>query len=95
VAQHCRQCFDKSGISAISNMLSGARAAIQQALKPSGQVIVKVRGFKFRRVQPDRHDASRIHRNQARILLLDVRHRQRLLHSSRNTNRLPFQTSTS
>jgi hypothetical protein len=44
-------------------------------------------------VQSDCRDRRCIHRDQARILLLDVR--QRLLHSSRNTKRLPFQTSTS
>ena len=68
---------------------------IKQALKPLGQIIVKVRSLKFRRVHSDCRDRHRIHRDQARILLLDVRHRQRLLHSSRKTKRLPFQTSTS
>ena len=56
-------------------------------------IAMDVRGFKFRRVQPDRRNDGGIHREQARILLLDVCHR--LLHSSRNTKRLPFQTSTS
>jgi hypothetical protein len=93
VAQQRRQGFEEDGISAISNMLCGRGAVIQQTLKPSGQAIVKVRGFKFRRVQPDRRQRWRHRSHQPRILLLDVRHR--LLHSSRNTYRLPFQTSTS
>jgi hypothetical protein len=72
LAQRLRTGLHKSRIvlGFICDVLCGGFPAIQQAPKPYGQVVVKIRGFEFPRVQPDRSNDGGIHGDQADVLLL-------------------------